>query len=140
MKEKLQELLTNAYAPYSNYQVASLVETNDNHFYGGVNVENASYGATICAERNAINSAIKQGYRKGDFKALYVMVSADEVAFPCFICRQTINEFFTGEEDLILISKNNETKYKIKDIIVYPFGEENLKWNQDLWASSVDPM
>ena len=70
MKERLEQLLNNAYAPYSNYKVSSIVVMNDGKTYEGVNVENASFGATICAERNAINSAIKDGYKKGDFKEL----------------------------------------------------------------------
>ncbi len=127
MKEKLIELLENAYAPYSNYKVAAIVVTKDNKTFGGVNVENASYGATICAERSAILSAISAGYRKGDFKELYVMVASDTLAFPCNICRQVIVEFFDMDDKLYLMN-NNETKtYLMKDIIVYPFSVEDLK-------------
>ena len=64
MKEKLIKLLDNSYSPYSNYKVASIVINKDNKEYSGVNVENISYGATICAERNAITSAITDGYKK----------------------------------------------------------------------------
>lgn len=132
MKERLATLINNAYAPYSNYKVASAVITNDNHVFMGVNVENASYGATICAERNAINSAISHGYKKGDFKELYVMVESSKLAFPCFICRQTINEFFDHDATLILMNASEERRYKIKDIINNPFGQDDLLWNQDL--------
>ncbi|NLL44127.1 MAG: cytidine deaminase [Mollicutes bacterium] len=127
MKERLLKLLDNAYAPYSNYKVASIVETKDGKIYEGVNVENASLGASVCAEMNAINDAVEDGYRKGDFKALYVMVASDRLAFPCFICRQVITEFFNLEDDLILMNKNETKKYKIKDIIVHPFSSEDLK-------------
>ncbi len=127
MRKKLLSLLDNAYAPYSNYKVASIVVMKDGKIFEGVNVENASYGATICAERNAINSAIANGYKKGDFKELYVMVQADKLAFPCFLCRQTIVEFFDMNDDLYLITKNEEKHYKISDIIVYPFSCEDLK-------------
>ena len=71
MKEKLIKLLDNAYAPYSNFHVAAIVELKDGTQVSGVNVENASYGATICAERNAITTAISMGYKKGDFKKIY---------------------------------------------------------------------
>jgi cytidine deaminase len=125
MKEKLLQQLNNAYAPYSNYKVAALVLLKDGTTYSGVNVENASYGATICAERNAINSAIKDGYRKGDFKELYVMVEGD-LAFPCFICRQTINEFFELDSKLILMNNNEEKIYSMSEILVHPFGPEDL--------------
>jgi cytidine deaminase len=126
MKEKLSELLKNAYAPYSNYHVAAIVVTNDGQVFGGVNVENASYGATICAERNAINTAVKEGYKKGDFKTLYVMVASDKLAFPCFICRQVIAEFFDMDADLILMNKEETKNYKMRDIIVHPFSVEDL--------------
>lgn len=127
MKEKLTKLLKNAYAPYSNYQVAAAVVTNDNQEFVGVNVENASYGGTICAERNAINSAIAAGYTKGEFKELYVMVASENLAFPCNICRQVIVEFFDMDNKLILMTKNDTKNYLMKDIIVHPFSVEDLK-------------
>ena len=128
----LKEIIKNAYAPYSNYRVAAEVVTNDGKSFYGVNVENASYGGTICAERNAINSAISAGYKKGDFKSLTVMVDGDKTAFPCFICRQTIVEFFDMNDDLILIAGDNVLNYKMSDIIVNRFSKEDLIWNQDL--------
>ena len=75
MQEKLNKLLENAYAPYSNYQVACIVVMKDGKEFNGVNVENASFGATICAERVAITSAIAHGYKKNDFKEIYIMLS-----------------------------------------------------------------
>lgn len=125
MREKLLNLLNNAYAPYSHYKVASILVLKDGNTYEGVNVENASYGATICAERNAINSAVKDGYRKGDFKEIYVMVEGD-LAFPCFICRQTINEFFTLDSKLILMNDKEEKIYMMSELLVHPFGPEDL--------------
>ncbi|NLM62905.1 MAG: cytidine deaminase [Mollicutes bacterium] len=127
MKEKLTNLLKNAYAPYSNYKVAALVVTKDGNVFSGVNVENASYGATICAERSAILSAVSSGYRKGDFKELYVMVESDKLAFPCFLCRQVIVEFFNMDDKLHLMNQNEEKTYLMKDIIVHPFSSEDLK-------------
>jgi cytidine deaminase len=127
MKQGLIKLLQNAYAPYSDYKVAAAVVTKDGKIFGGVNVENASYGATICAERNAINNAVAKGYRKGDFKELYVMVDSPKLAFPCFLCRQTITEFFDMDADLYLMNKREVKKYKMNDIIVHPFSCEDLK-------------
>ena len=68
MQERLKELLKNSYSPYSNFKVAAIVVMKDGKEFNGVNVENASYGAAICAERSAIVSAISAGYRNGDFK------------------------------------------------------------------------
>ena len=77
-----------AYCPYSKFHVACLVEMKDGKLIPGVNVENASYGASICAERNAITTAIALGYSKGDFKNIYIMVSGEKLSMSCFVCRQ----------------------------------------------------
>lgn len=84
MIEKLKELQKNSYSPYSNFKVSAIVVMNDGNEFFGVNVENASYGATICAERSAIVSAISRGYTKGSFKELHIMVGSGEIGMPCF--------------------------------------------------------
>ena len=127
MKEKLIKLLDNAYAPYSNFHVACLVEMKDGRLIPGVNVENASYGASICAERNAITTAIALGYKKGDFKNIYIMVSGEKLSMPCFMCRQVIVEFFDKDSGIILMGKNGEEeKYTVEEICPYPFDETDL--------------
>ena len=64
MREKLISLLNNSYSPYSKFRVSAIVVMKDGKFFNGVNVENASYGGSICAERNAINAAISNGYKR----------------------------------------------------------------------------
>ena len=127
MRKELEELLNNAYAPYSNFKVAAILKMKDGSLFKGVNVENASYGATICAERNAITTAIASGYKRNDFDTLYLMASSKKQVFPCFICRQMIVEFFNMEDNLIIYTENEEKEYKIKDIITNPFSSEDLK-------------
>lgn len=127
MREKLTQLLQHAYCPYSNYPVSAIVVMYDGKMFGGVNIENASYGATICAERNAISSAIAAGYQKEDFRELYVMVTGDKPAFPCFLCRQTIVEFFHKDCKLVIMNQNYEEHYFISDIAPHPFTSEDLK-------------
>ncbi len=127
MKEQLEKLLNNSYSPYSNYPVAAIVVTKDGKYFGGVNVENASYGGTICAERNAITSAITAGYKKGDFQELYVMAKGEKPAFPCFLCRQTISEFFDSDSSLIILNEEEELHYFMSDILPHPFTSEDLK-------------
>lgn len=133
MKDKLLELQKNSYAPYSDFHVSAIVVMNDGVEFRGVNVENASYGAAICAERSAIVSAISAGYKKGDFKELNVMVSSGEIGMPCFVCRQVISEFFDKDATVRCFATTGEYKeYTVEEICPYPFGSEDLKWNVDL--------
>ena len=127
MKEELIKLLECAYAPYSNFKVAAIIQMNDGKMIPGVNVENASYGATICAERNAITTAVAMGYKPGDFKKLYVMVSGDKLSMPCFMCRQVITEFFPQDAEIIEMGKNGEiVKQTVAEICPFPFGKDDL--------------
>lgn len=127
MREELIKLLEYAYAPYSHFHVSCIIEMKDGKFIPGVNVENASYGAAICAERNAITTAIAMGYNKGEFKKIYVMVSGDKLSTPCFICRQVITEFFDKDSEVVLMGKNGDMKtYKVSEMCPYPFDSEDL--------------
>lgn len=126
MREELEKLLNNSYAKYSNYRVSAICIMNDGNKIGGVNVENASYGATICAERVAITSAISNGYKKGDFRELHVMVDSDIIGSPCFMCRQVISEFFNEDSIVYLYSRKDTQKLTVKDLCPYPFNEDNL--------------
>lgn len=128
MYEKLLSLQKNAYAPYSNYKVSCVVVMKDMNEFVGVNVENASYGASICAERSAIVSAISNGYKKGDFKSINIMVSGNTVGTPCFICRQVIVEFFDKDCEVLCMNINgDEKRFLVSDLCTYPFTEEDLK-------------
>lgn len=125
MKDKLKELIKNSYAPYSNIHFACIVETENGNFYEGVNVENASYGGTICAERNAINNAVSHGEKK--FKALYLMFDGDKLCFPCHICKQTFTEFF--DDDVIFNIMNIKGDMKVctyKEIMNTTFDKGDL--------------
>ena len=127
MREELIKLLDKAYAPYSKFKVAAIIETADGKYIPGVNVENASYGAAICAERNGVTTAVVMGCRKGDFKKIYIMVSGDKLSMPCFICRQVIVEFFDKDSEIVLISKNGEEeRHTVSELCPYPFDETDL--------------
>ena len=128
MREKLVKLLDNAYAPYSKFHVACVALMKDGKMIPGVNVENSSYGGAICAERNAITTAVAMGYKKGDFSKLYVMCDSERVSTSCFLCRQVINEFFDREDEVIFYSNDGDKKsYIVKDLCPYPFGSSDLK-------------
>ena len=88
---KALEARKNAYAPFSGFKVGAALLTDDGSVYTGVNIENSSYGATICAERTAFVKAISEGHR--GFKALAVTAGSDQEALPCGICRQFMYEF-----------------------------------------------
>ncbi len=128
MKDKLLELHKNSYSPYSNFRVSAIVVMKDLKEYTGVNIENASYGATICAERVAILKAVSEGYRKGDFKELHVMCDSNKISSCCFLCRQVISEFF--ESDSIVTLYNNlgdKEEYTVSSLCPLPFSEDDLK-------------
>lgn len=128
MIERLIELQKNSYSPYSNFAVSAIAVMKDGQSFPGVNVENAAYGACICAERSAILSAISNGYKKGDFKELYVMVSSGEIGMPCFQCRQVISELFDKNCIIHCCSTKGEVKdYTVEELCPYPFGEDDLK-------------
>lgn len=125
MKEKLNELIKNSYAPYSNMNFACIVETEDGNFYEGVNVENASYGATICAERNAINNAISHGKTK--FKALYLINNSNNIVFPCHLCKQSFIEFM--DENVIFNIMNKKGDMKVltyNEVMNTIFNKDNI--------------
>lgn len=125
MKEKLENLLNNSYAPYSNMHFACIVETKKGNFYEGVNIENASYGATICAERNAINNAVSHG--ECEFKTLYLMTSSDEICYPCNLCKQVFLEFFDKDVIFNVMTKSGKMEVLTFDkIMTTTFTKEDL--------------
>ena len=126
MKEKLMELLEKSYAKYSGYPVACICVMKDNKCVSGVNVENASFGATICAERNAITSAVTLGYQNDDFKEIHIMVKSDKIGTPCFLCRQVMIELMNMDTKVYLYSKNDMEVYILRELCPLPFSEENL--------------
>lgn len=129
MKEELLELGKNSYSPYSHFRVASIAIMKDGKKFKGVNVENASYGACVCAERNAIFSAITSGYKKGEFKELHIMcLDSKQISTSCFACRQVISELFDKDAKVICYNNEGETKtFTVEELCPYPFDEEDLK-------------
>lgn len=128
MFEELKGFINNSYSDISKYKVACIVKMKDGKVFRGVNVENPSFKDGMCAEQVAIGSAIAAGYTKGDFESIYLLGSSKHSITPCFLCRQLISEFFS-ENDLVISydQDGNETKYKIKDLCPYAFGEGDLK-------------
>ena len=101
-----REMMENAYAPFSGYHVGAALLGKDGRVYTGVNVENSSYGGTICAERTACVKAVSEGCRA--FEAIAI-ATKDGDGFPCGICRQFLYEF---APDLVIILGKDEENLK----------------------------
>lgn len=115
---RAQEALKNSYAPYSRFRVGAALRTADGAVFTGVNVENASYGAAICAERTAAVKAVSEGYM--EFEAIAI-ASSDGTAMPCGICRQFLSEF--AKELRIVTGKDadNLKAYRLSELLPYSF-------------------
>ena len=105
--DEANKALEKAYVPYSKFPVAALLVDDQGRKHIGVNVENASYGLGICAERNVIPTAVTEGMKK--IKVLVVTGGTPEPISPCGACRQVISEF--SDEDTVIILTNRERKY-----------------------------
>lgn len=105
-----RQMVQYAYAPYSRFKVGAALLTKTGEVFTGVNVENSSFGATICAERTAFVKAVSEGHR--EFDAIAV-VSSDGDVLPCGICRQFMFEF---GDDLKIITGEDEDHLKITEI------------------------
>jgi cytidine deaminase len=108
-----------AVAPYSRFKVGAALETADGTIVTGCNVENSTYGLTVCAERVAVLKAVSEGHR--DFRRIAVVADTQEPTPPCGPCRQILWEF-CGDIDVILANTTRETgRYRLKDLFPLPF-------------------
>ncbi|MCQ5384703.1 cytidine deaminase [Hungatella hathewayi] len=120
------DVLKNSYAPYSEFHVAACIEVENGEYITGVNVENASYGLSNCAERSAIFSAYTQGYRKNDIKAIAVVTRAEKITTPCGACRQVLSELLCPDTPVILSNGKKELVTNMKELLPFSFGQEDL--------------
>jgi cytidine deaminase, homotetrameric len=109
---KALEGRNNAYVPYSNFKVGAAILMEDDSIYTGCNIENASYGATNCAERTAIFKAVSEGHK--EIKAIAIVGLENDYTYPCGICRQVIAEF--ASEDIKIIIAKNKDEYVVKSL------------------------
>ncbi|MBR6451443.1 MAG: cytidine deaminase, partial [Lachnospiraceae bacterium] len=123
-----------AYAPYSNYYVGAALLSEDGSVICGCNVENASYGASNCAERTAIFKAVSEGHRRLSMIAIAGGPATDDpenlsgYAYPCGICRQVMREFGDPAEFRVLVarSENDYETYRLEELLAHSFGPSNL--------------
>ena len=113
-----------AYAPYSNFKVGCALLTKSGKVYTGINIENASFSPTNCAERTAFFKAISEGER--EFKAIAICggkrESADEICAPCGVCRQVMAEFCKGDFIVILGNVDKMQRHTLSSLLPLSFG------------------
>lgn len=115
-----KKAMGNAYAPYSGFCVGAAILTLEGEVFTGCNVENSSYGATICAERCAIIKAISEGYTS--FTKIAIVSSGNNLTFPCGICRQFLSEFMQEDGVVVLCDSNGEIKeFELSSLIPHAF-------------------
>lgn len=121
--------MENAYAPYSHFQVGAALETENGRIFTGCNVENASFGATNCAERTAVFKAVSEGERK--FRKIAIVGGPQgvwtEAVFPCGICRQVLSEFCSPDFPIILGKPDGTIyRYSLKELNPGAFTAEDM--------------
>ena len=116
---KAKEARERALAPYSDFKVGAAIETRDGKIYTGCNIENASYGLSICAERVALWKARSEGAR--DFRAMAIVSDADRLTSPCGACRQLLWEY-CGDIPVVLANLQTVTgRHQMRELLPLPF-------------------
>ncbi len=125
--EKAQAILPNSYSGYSNFKVAAAIRLKNGEIVTGVNVENASFGLSNCAERSALFTVYSSGYRRDDIEE--ILVTTEQVRFisPCGACRQVMRELMPDDAKVHITTKDGKTKTVLnKDLLPFAFTEKDL--------------
>ena len=120
------EAMKDAYAPYSNYHVGACVKCKDGRMFRGVNIENASYGATNCGERSAIFGAYSYGYRKDDIEVLAIVTDGGRIGAPCGVCRQVLSELLNEDTPIVQSNGIDVQITNIKELLPFSFSKDDL--------------
>ncbi len=119
LKAAALEVQARAYVPYSNYRVGAALLTAGGEIVTGCNVENATFGATCCAERSAVFAAVAQGYRQ--FRAVAVATNGEDSGTPCGICRQVLAEFGSDLDVMCFTPEGAEAHYRLSELLPHAF-------------------
>ena len=120
-----KEAMEHAYVPYSKFRVGAALLAKDGKVFKGCNIENASYGATNCAERTAIFKAVSEGYR--EFDAIAIVASSGDYASPCGICRQVLFEFLPDGKVILDSDEKGMVTYLVRELLPSGFSAKDIK-------------
>ena len=120
-----KEAMEHAYVPYSKFRVGAALLAKDGKVFKGCNIENASYGATNCAERTAIFKAVSEGYR--EFDAIAIVASSGDYASPCGICRQVLFEFLPDGKVILDSDEKGMVTYSVRELLPLGFTSKDIK-------------
>ncbi len=116
----------NAFAPFSHFLVGAALEDRNGRVHTGCNVENATYGLTVCAERVAVFKAISEGLRPGQFRRIAIAADTDDLTPPCGACRQILWEF-CGDIEILMVNPRGATAtFQLKELFPKPFDASYL--------------
>ena len=125
--EKAKAVLPNSYSSYSNFKVAAAIRLKNGEIITGVNVENASFGLTNCAERTALFTAYSQGYHKEDIAEILITTEQKELISPCGACRQVMRELIPEDANVTMTTVDGKMKtVKNKELLPFAFTESDL--------------
>ena len=121
---KAVEMTNMSYAPFSKFRVGAALMAKDGRIFTGCNVENSSFGGTICAERTAFVKAVSEGVK--EFERIAIASSGGE-AWPCGICRQVLTELLTLDTPILMATREKQETVLVKDLMPAIFGPEDLE-------------
>ena len=117
------EVMHNSYSPYSKFKVGAAALLKDGTIITGTNVENASYGLSMCAERVCLFTIYAKGYRKNDI--ISFCIASKQITYPCGACRQVMTELMNPNTLVVLVdSQGNSEEIQVKDLLPKPFSLE----------------
>ena len=125
LKAAAVAMLDRTYCPYSHFPVGAALECGDGTVFTGCNIENAAYGAAICAERTAVAKAVSEGHR--DFVRIVIAGRSADFCVPCGTCRQVLREFAPHIEVICLNGAGEERTFTLEELLPYSFGPEHLQ-------------
>ena len=123
--KQAQAAMHNAHTPYSHFRVGACLVCEDGTVYTGCNIENASYGVTICAERVALFKAVSEGKRS--FSLLALTSDSEGITYPCGICRQVLAEFMPEGKVLLYSEEKGMVTYTVRELLPMGFRKEDIR-------------